>query len=343
MRTKSEPIARGPLSGPISLSFGQIEAVLSAIHSIASDKRVAFGGRIKALQKYGLPVVGRSGRGKAAQFSVSHLIQLALGLELLQSGIPPQSAARIVSEGWPVIRYSVRYEMGSAMPQNGEPQKSPKFFEAPRPMAWLIQTNFMADLFEIGAYASREYGRVEALPIDSIAAILQDPGNSPLRPVLVLGVRAFVLWILHYLDDFKYASATQVAAEIISEDIAFLAAVATSADHPSFREGYPDFAPWDGAFVDFIWNRMNPEKARRVATQLVENAPEDARQLFVADRNGALNELMWSRGPLYRWATERNIVFRPHLDYNHYTIGILGRMVESELARTEGQDVDPQA
>lgn len=84
----------------VEFTFGQVEAVLSAVNNIADDKRVAFTGRLKFLQKNGVPMRSSTGRGKAGSFSFDHLLQVAVAVELLQAGLTPQRAAALVRQNW---------------------------------------------------------------------------------------------------------------------------------------------------------------------------------------------------------------------------------------------------
>lgn len=81
-------------------TFGQVEAVLAAINHVADDKRVAFAGRLKFLQKNGVPMRTAPGRGKSGNYSFENLVQLAVAVELLQCGLTPQRASEIVKLNW---------------------------------------------------------------------------------------------------------------------------------------------------------------------------------------------------------------------------------------------------
>jgi hypothetical protein len=86
--------------------FGRIEAVCAAINHIASDKRIAFTGRIKQLLKQEL-MEERPGRGKKGTYSFADLMRFVIAVELIQSGIMPVMAVRIVNENWEMLVRSV--------------------------------------------------------------------------------------------------------------------------------------------------------------------------------------------------------------------------------------------
>ncbi len=85
----------------VELGFNQVEASLAELHGIASDKRIAFGGRLKQLLKQGLTdVKRRPGRGKAGSYSFADLMRFAVALDFIQAGLMPQMAAQLISDKW---------------------------------------------------------------------------------------------------------------------------------------------------------------------------------------------------------------------------------------------------
>ena len=74
-------------------SFGQIDAVCADYNRIASDKRVAFMGRLKQLQKHDIIEKDRRpGKGKAGTYNFSDLMRFVIAVELMQSGLMPKMA-----------------------------------------------------------------------------------------------------------------------------------------------------------------------------------------------------------------------------------------------------------
>lgn len=76
--------------------FGEVEAALSGLHAIASEKRTAFQARLKNFLRLGLLEDVKSGRGKAASFEAHHIVLLAVALELTQLGAGPESAIDMI-------------------------------------------------------------------------------------------------------------------------------------------------------------------------------------------------------------------------------------------------------
>lgn len=82
----------------VELGSRAAEALLAARHGISGDRMIAFRGRLEHLRRLGCPVGLQTGKGKRAIFDWQHLIQAGLALDLLELGITPEGAARIVIE-----------------------------------------------------------------------------------------------------------------------------------------------------------------------------------------------------------------------------------------------------
>jgi hypothetical protein len=93
-----------PASDPkLRLSFSQVEAMLSRLHKIDWAKRGAFVSRLKHLQKQGVPDRQDAGRGRSSSYSFNDMMQIAMALEVIQAGLPPQLAAALVLRSWDMI------------------------------------------------------------------------------------------------------------------------------------------------------------------------------------------------------------------------------------------------
>lgn len=152
------------------LSFGQVEAVLAKLNRIADHKRVAFMSRLKHLQKNGCPRRDRPGRGKAGTFSFSQLMQTAVAVDLLQSGLPPALAARVVTGNFLGIRptiYTATYsaaeiaEMNEARVKAGENELDP-----PQEWLWMISPEALRDMTEDGVGEWDHYEAMVPVPLE---------------------------------------------------------------------------------------------------------------------------------------------------------------------------------
>lgn len=83
-----------------SFSFGQLEELLARMHSIAPDRKVAFQGRLKHLQRWGFPTREKPGKGKAIAYTIEHVFRAVLALEFIQAGINPKFAIDMIEANW---------------------------------------------------------------------------------------------------------------------------------------------------------------------------------------------------------------------------------------------------
>lgn len=133
----------------VDFSFGQVEAVCVAMQDIAPDKRTAFTSRLKHLMKSGIIDEDRPrgefrpGRGKAAKFSFSQLMKMVIGVELVQAGIPPALAAKLVSGNWNSLRVGVHFALYNEVEkrERGDPREETH---------WILSPETLRELSNIG-------------------------------------------------------------------------------------------------------------------------------------------------------------------------------------------------
>lgn len=199
-------------------TFAQVEAVLARQFIIASPKRAAFRSRIKALQKYGVPSRPKQGRGVPSTFSSPHLMQLALAVELTNSGLAPQVAAEVVLKSWdrelPLILGGLK-KVGEVL------GNLPRF---PNPAdiifslgwAWQVDVENLSDLMD-PAYVMRGSARLEAaIPsrLAGLTGVLEpaDPHGSIAR-CIVINASAFFLSFCYSVDLETRCSTSQMVDE----------------------------------------------------------------------------------------------------------------------------------
>ncbi len=90
-----------------ALSLGELEAALASLHDVAPDRRHAFQARIKHLQKLGFPPGTNTGKGKRAAYDLEAIAKLVGAFELMQFGLMPTAAARLIETNWPFLKVSV--------------------------------------------------------------------------------------------------------------------------------------------------------------------------------------------------------------------------------------------
>jgi len=91
-RTKLHKIER-------PLAYGQVEKVLVRIFWIDEQQKGAFRGKLKHLQKLGLPGL-EPGKGRRIAYTRELVFQLLLALLFAQLGIDPTLVVRAVKENW---------------------------------------------------------------------------------------------------------------------------------------------------------------------------------------------------------------------------------------------------
>lgn len=141
------------------ISFAQLEAILAVHHDVADHKRSAFQARLKNLQRLGLVPGVAAGRGRSSAFGAGEVVKMALAVELLQLGLPPERAVRLVREnGYPLsmgVGIAAR-ELRSLSEHrliqlyndgDGVPRDTPEA-EVPLPMFIYFDTAALSDLID---------------------------------------------------------------------------------------------------------------------------------------------------------------------------------------------------
>lgn len=82
----------------VELGSREVEGLLGVRHGIDQERRVAFRGRLEHLRRLGCPVGVQTGKGKRAVFGWKQITELAFALDLIDLGINPENAARVIIE-----------------------------------------------------------------------------------------------------------------------------------------------------------------------------------------------------------------------------------------------------
>lgn len=133
-------------------NFGEIEAALARLNHIADHKRVAFAGRLRILQKAGVPMRDTPGRGKAGAFTVDHAFQLALGVELLQCGLAPQRVGEIIRRQWWLKRDEILAALRLLKDTVQIDLSDPRSIDDPKlvlPWVWTVPLHELRDLSKL--------------------------------------------------------------------------------------------------------------------------------------------------------------------------------------------------
>lgn len=270
METNVEQNAVG--DGAVSLTFGQIEAVLADIHAIAVDKRVAFTGRLKALQRNGLPVGMRPGRGKAASFNYLQFMQLAIGMELMQAGIAPAPAASIITANWPILRHSIGYAFNWLLKDDADEAAVAKR-RSQLDLSWLVDVRDFASLMRPRFRNTSEIGSIEPVNSKILANAMSYPEYNPRsgRRHTEIHIHAASLILATYreITDRRYARGGDILFEIL--------------DHSTMPEGLGTATPpWSAKATAFFETSISEEAIKDVADDFLAEAPRNLIDSFIA-------------------------------------------------------------
>jgi hypothetical protein len=83
-----------------ALSFGRLEAVLSAYFRIDPERGGTFRARIKQLQRLNFPGGVNVGRGVKFEYGLDHALKLVVALELMSFGLPAKFVSELVEASW---------------------------------------------------------------------------------------------------------------------------------------------------------------------------------------------------------------------------------------------------
>jgi len=89
------------------LTFAQAQFALGFVAQIAPERVEAFESRLKQWQKMGFPEGVNVGRGTKAAYGATQTFQLLFLLKLLQVGLTPDRAQRVVLAGWEAFKDAI--------------------------------------------------------------------------------------------------------------------------------------------------------------------------------------------------------------------------------------------
>lgn len=199
----------------LKLQYGQVEAILAALYGIADDKRVAFQGRIKHLQRQGFPPGTNTGKGKAASYSFPQLMQMVIALELIQAGLMPQLAGRLTAGSWGDLAMSV-YSCTFSELEAAEHSSKPTEY------LWLLSVEALRSLTGApdGEFDGME--EITAVPIEDAPKFLALRGEvrgigQSWRTLVLNGYQLTqkIMYLVAFW--FKYATREEMRADLLGE------------------------------------------------------------------------------------------------------------------------------
>lgn len=201
-------------------SFGQVEAILASLHDIAEHKRVAFAGRLKFLQKNGIPRRARPGRGKTGSYNFVQLMQLAAALELLKSGMTPQRAARLIDNNWGALRHTV-YVGTYTKAELADVDPGDHVERIRTDWVWLVAMDALADLTREGISEFDDYEAIRPISVDVLAGLFDGWGGgySPdgWRLLMINGTALTRAVVFQTVFQFRFSTVADLRDDIHTE------------------------------------------------------------------------------------------------------------------------------
>lgn len=179
------------------LSFKQVEAVFLERFGISEDRAGAFRSRLQHLQRLGFPEGVNTGRGKRAAYEWRHVIQLMVGLDLIDLGLTPDAAVHLVKRNTPKLTEAV-HAIVAGFETEIELTKAIKKARCPYGLRRIVVASFAAFTVSQGDGTPPGYLLVYDHP-GFAAKLLEDPALEPAAAYLDLGSR--LMLIAHVIAD----------------------------------------------------------------------------------------------------------------------------------------------
>ncbi|WP_157085661.1 hypothetical protein [Methylobacterium sp. Leaf99] len=115
-------------------SYAAVETALARLHDANPEvQRGAFRGRLKHLQRLGLPLGEKPGKGSRINYDAQQIWQLAVALELAEFGIDPTKIVLIIKHQW---RESISIRIDEALEKFGERDETLELYVSFMSSAW---------------------------------------------------------------------------------------------------------------------------------------------------------------------------------------------------------------
>lgn len=92
-----------PADERMLLNYANIEDMLVEAHGLGDAGPATVAPRLTYLQRLGFPAGTRPGRGTKSRYGIEDVLKIAIAFELLQVGIQPTRAVRLVDTDWRLI------------------------------------------------------------------------------------------------------------------------------------------------------------------------------------------------------------------------------------------------
>lgn len=161
----------------MQIGYAMLERLIQRLFDLPEDQRPRLSARIKYLQRLHLPASANVGRTGRAAYDLDAILQTVLVFELLDAGISPAPAVRLVRQNWAETRMACGLAW-QALRRRGRPGSV---------RVWRVELNALAEPGfgegEDEMVALLPGGRVEAMR--DVAAAMARPGRAPRHVLLV--------------------------------------------------------------------------------------------------------------------------------------------------------------
>lgn len=81
-------------------SLGQVETAVAKAHGIREDSMPTFRARLRHLRNLNVPMIPNVGSGSRVEYTIDHVRQMFLAIELQQFGMAPKLVTSLIHEIW---------------------------------------------------------------------------------------------------------------------------------------------------------------------------------------------------------------------------------------------------
>lgn len=155
-----------------AISQSQMLTVLARLHNVVPARMSALKGRLQHFQRLGFPYGVNTGKGRAARYEASQIVELVLAFELSQLGL------------WPEAVLAAIQSLGERLPRALGRLDLSKHRERHFDIIVVFDANALSDL-------TREYGerrattQIDLMTLDQVSQFVEDLGDLKRRMALV--------------------------------------------------------------------------------------------------------------------------------------------------------------
>ena len=193
------------------LTYSDLLKLLASVNYIAPESEGAFKARLRHFQRLGFPTGSNTGKGRKAEYDVDMVLQLALAIQFMQAGIPPQHIVSLITKNWISTR---QFMMFATSP---EPLQMNDGKVLSNQLALCVSPEALRDITISGENELDHYEAFRFVELDSLPAFL---GENPEHPVFGSSYRWFIVVLRPLLSVLIYKMEQELSidpVEVLSE------------------------------------------------------------------------------------------------------------------------------